>query len=40
LWIFEATGQLQIIYAAVVAYLRKSGNKIKQCGTLLHGVSK
>jgi len=28
---FDATGQLLIIYSAFVKYLRKNGNKKKQC---------
>ena len=27
----EATFQLQIVYSAFVKYLRKNGNKMKQC---------
>jgi len=28
---FDATVQLLIIYSALVKYLRRNGNKIKQC---------
>jgi len=28
---FDATGQLLIIYSAFIKYLRKNGNKTKQC---------
>jgi len=28
---FDITGQLLIIYYAFVKYLRKNGNKMKQC---------
>jgi hypothetical protein len=28
---FDATGQLRIIHSAFVKYLRKNGNKMKQC---------
>jgi hypothetical protein len=28
---FDATDQLLIIYSAFVKYLRKSGNRMKQC---------
>jgi hypothetical protein len=28
---FNATGQLLVTYSAIVKYLRKNGNKMKQC---------
>jgi len=28
---FDATGQLLIIYSALVKYLKKNGNTMKQC---------
>ena len=28
---FDATGQLLIMYSAFIKYLRKNGNKMKQC---------
>jgi len=28
---FDATGELLIIYFAVIKYLRKNGNTVKQC---------
>jgi len=33
--VFDATGQLLIIYSAFIKYLKKIGNTIKQCTSSL-----
>jgi hypothetical protein len=37
---FDATGQLLIIYSAFVKFLRKNGNKMKQCISYLYNLVK